>query len=104
MILEQVPIRLQSVLDESMMAVKAIADKRGVSIQLAGGEGSVIILGDRGGLQQVFINLMNNAVKFSPKGGFVRVGITTTEDEAFIQIEDQGMGIRGTARGRIPGT
>jgi signal transduction histidine kinase len=50
-------------------------------------------LGDKSGLQQVFINLINNAVKFSPEGSSVEVVLTLESGTARVAISDHGMGI-----------
>jgi signal transduction histidine kinase len=51
------------------------------------------INGDARQLRRVFTNLLDNAVKFSPKGGNVIVSTGTDENEIIISIKDQGMGI-----------
>jgi signal transduction histidine kinase len=44
--------------------------------------------------KQVLLNLLSNAIKFTPRGGTVRVGAGTLEDDAlFIRVEDTGIGI-----------
>lgn len=44
-------------------------------------------------LQQVLVNLLANAVKFSPQGGIITTGIQTVGDEIVISVADQGIGI-----------
>ncbi|AVH69291.1 ATP-binding protein [Nostoc sp. 'Lobaria pulmonaria (5183) cyanobiont'] len=49
--------------------------------------------GDRGLLQQIFINLMSNAIKYSPDGGSVEFHLIGKESEAIFYIKDRGIGI-----------
>jgi len=81
------------VLEESIMAVKAIAQKRKVSLDLKTEQRPVFVLGDKSGLQQVFINLINNAAKFSPEESSVTINVTELEDKIRVSISDQGLGI-----------
>jgi two-component system sensor histidine kinase/response regulator len=98
MTLEHSPVDLIPILEESLMAVKAIANKRKVALVLRTEQRSVFILGDKSGLQQVFINLINNAAKFSPEGSSVTVNVAENENEARVSISDQGLGIPTEAR------
>jgi signal transduction histidine kinase len=91
--LEALPMDLMPVLDESILAVKAIASRRNISIDLKSDAESLYVLGDKGGLSQVFINLINNAVKFSPVGKTVEVAAIRGEDEVSVTITDHGLGI-----------
>ena len=93
MTLERAPLDLIPVLEESIMAVKPIAGKRRVRLDLKTERKSVLVLGDKSGLQQVFINLINNAAKFSPEGSAVTIDVTETEAEVRVSISDQGLGI-----------
>ncbi len=91
--LEIVPMDIIPVLEESMMAVRPIAAKGKVSLIMTAQQRSVRVIGDNSGLQQVFINLINNAVKFSRQGGKVEVIVTENDDEALVEIVDSGVGI-----------
>jgi PAS domain S-box-containing protein len=91
--LEHQPLDLLPILEESITAVKPIANKRKVAVNLTTGQLGIRVLGDKSGLQQVFINLINNAVKFSPQGGTVDVNVAGTEERAIVSIVDHGLGI-----------
>jgi len=91
--LEAVPMNLMQVLQDSILAVKVIASKRNIQLEIEADEESIIILGDKGGLSQVFINLINNAAKFSPEGRAVRVTVNRETGYASIAITDHGLGI-----------
>ncbi len=91
--LEIVPLDLISTLEESILAVKPIASKKNITIQLSTPENPILVMGDKSGLQQVFINLINNAAKFSPEGTSVDVNLTLTRESAQAAISDHGMGI-----------
>jgi PAS domain S-box-containing protein len=95
--LEAAPLDLMPTLFESARAVKPIANKRRISIVVNSKYSSLQILGDNGGLQQVFINLITNAVKFSPEGGVVDVKVASTNKNVKIAISDQGLGIPAEA-------
>jgi two-component system phosphate regulon sensor histidine kinase PhoR len=91
--LEIAPLDIIPVLQESLVAIKPIANKGKVSLNLAAPGGPMQVIGDKSGLQQVFINLINNAVKFSRQGGSVHVNVTEDEGNVRIEITDSGVGI-----------
>jgi signal transduction histidine kinase len=57
----------------------------------------IVINGDELRLEQVLHNLIDNAVKYSPKGGTITLSITQTDHNACLTITDQGMGIPAQA-------
>ena len=91
--LEIGPMDIIPVLEESLMAVKPIAHKGKVSLSLTAQRRPLQVIGDKSGLQQVFINLINNAVKFSRQGGTVEVTVSESETEVLVDIVDSGVGI-----------
>ena len=66
----------------------------------AGGR-SRAVRGDEQRLGQVFVNLLHNAVKFSPDGGEVRVSVVAAGAEVVVAIADHGVGIPRAAQARI---
>ncbi len=91
--LEAVALDLIALLRESIQAVKVIASKRNIPIEIHADEEPITILGDKGGLSQVFINLINNAVKFSPEGKAVEVFISQGTEYVSVAVVDHGLGI-----------
>ena len=71
----------------------AIADRAHVAVEVVGGDDYTIV-GDRLGLDRVLVNILANAIKFTPPGGRVTIRVSaTTEGYARIEVADTGRGI-----------
>ncbi|HEX8721975.1 MAG TPA: PAS domain S-box protein [Pyrinomonadaceae bacterium] len=90
--IERARVELSSVVREAAETVRPQADARSVALEVRAGAGAVVS-GDRTRLVQVFWNLLNNAVKFSPEGGRVRVRLRAEDGAARVEVEDDGAGI-----------
>lgn len=64
-------------------------------------EAPVLVRCDATRISQVLNNLLNNAIKYSPQGGQVRVELTATPEAAWVAVKDQGVGIPAAERERI---
>ncbi|PLS18137.1 histidine kinase [Bacillus sp. M6-12] len=51
------------------------------------------VLGDRMKLEQVFMNLINNSIKYSPDGGNIKVVIYDKDESILVDVRDEGLGI-----------
>jgi two-component system phosphate regulon sensor histidine kinase PhoR len=77
-------------------AVETMRERLPESISLSaqpGRNGSVPALGDRHRIEQVLVNLIDNAVKYSPEGGDVLVTTAPVDSSVRVEVADQGMGI-----------
>ena len=77
----------------------AVADEKGIAMSVDA-SAHVPAFGDRELIQQAVANLVDNAVKFSPSGGTVRITATARPDEVRIAVADQGPGIPPADRER----
>ncbi len=81
--------------------LRLFADRQGVSLRVEAPETVPPVRGDEARLGQVLINLLHNAVKFSPSGGDVVVRVGAGDDEVVTSVEDHGTGIPRAAVDRI---
>jgi heavy metal sensor kinase len=64
----------------------------GVKVSL-GSEDQAQVLGDPDRLKQLFLNLVDNALKYTPKGGEVKLSLEKNQDGVRVEVEDNGVGI-----------
>jgi signal transduction histidine kinase/CheY-like chemotaxis protein len=68
-------------------------EKKSIRLELAQPKEPLLVKGDAGRLQQVFRNILSNAVKFTPGGGAIRVALSRDEECAMLVVADSGVGI-----------
>ncbi len=74
-------------------AMKSAAERAGVSLEVSLPDGPGSVRGDRARLEQVLLNLLVNAVKFTPSGGRVVVRVVEEGEWVVLGVEDTGAGI-----------
>ena len=87
------PDDLRAAVESATHQHDALAERRGVSVELDLPTRPVRIRHDPPRIGQVVANLVGNAVKFTPRGGVVRVSVEPTQDGARIDVVDTGVGI-----------
>jgi signal transduction histidine kinase len=90
--LRREPIHLADVVERAMELYHDVAEAKGVTLTAETG-GDVMVFGDRVRLEQVAANLIDNAVKYTPRGGFAIVEIARDGGKAFLRVRDTGQGI-----------
>ena len=85
----------------SAEALVATAEEQGIDVRVELPDERVYVLGDAEALGQITSNLLDNALKYTPRGGNVWVRLRQEESYAVIEVEDTGVGIAAPDRERI---
>jgi signal transduction histidine kinase len=118
MTLRQTELQLGPILGDVVKTLTPVAMKKGVELAFVDEAGACALTGDPERLRQVFVNLVDNAVKFTAKGGRVTVQTALVEardDEddsgavlfapllrqVEVRVSDTGIGIPADERGRV---
>ena len=92
---------LGQIATDSAERLRLFADRQGVALRVDVVEPLPAVRGDAARLGQVIVNLLHNAVKFSPDGGDVVVTVRGSAGEVVVSIADHGVGIPAAAQPRI---
>ena len=91
--LKDEPVLLTEVIARAAEGVREMAASAGLKLDVDLAEGPVWVTGDATRLEQVFANLLQNAIKFTPHGGTISVQVLTDAGEAVAHVRDTGIGI-----------
>ena len=86
---------------ESTERLRLFADRQGVALRVDLPGVLPAVQGDEERLGQVFVNLLHNAVKFSPDGGDVTVSVRAEDGRVVTSVADHGVGIPRADQARI---
>jgi len=95
------PVDIVAVAHKVLTALQALADKQNVRLESDIDEGLAIFEGDEDKIQSALTNLVNNAIKFTPRDGRVCVSVRQRDDQLAMRVSDTGMGIPKEALPRI---
>lgn len=86
------PVNIASLLEDVVDLYHDVADEKGVVVE-AGPSKEIFLVADRSRIRQVLANLLDNAVKYTPKGGRVRLEAVQQKEEVVVLVQDTGIGI-----------
>ncbi|GAP97361.1 ATP-binding response regulator [Leptolyngbya sp. NIES-2104] len=92
--LKLMSVSLYAVLSAAIEGVKLSAESKQLQLDFNAMDLDATISGDPKRLQQIFLNLLTNAIKFTPQGGKIIVQLTSTDTTAQIRVMDTGIGIQ----------
>jgi len=91
--IEKESVDLIRVFGDAIELLRPVAGQKNLSFETQTAENSLIINGDATRFQQIIVNLVQNAVKFTPEEGKVNVSLSRNGDFARLTVEDSGIGI-----------
>lgn len=87
------PLNVSLILRESVDMYRELAKKQDIELVLSAPKEDITVMGDKNRLKQVFINIIDNAVKYTEGSGQVLVNLDTEEACLRLTIKDTGVGI-----------
>jgi two-component system KDP operon response regulator KdpE len=87
------PVDIAVLLRQTADSMTALASRRGQSLALSLPLTLPTVRADAARLQQIITNLLNNAIKFTPVGGNIKLGARQKESAVIVEVKDTGRGI-----------
>ena len=86
------PVSLSDLISDTMKRLAPLARERGIELESTVRE-DVVCMVDSNKFQQVVYNLVDNAIKYTSRGGHVKVELSKAGKKAILKVSDTGMGI-----------
>jgi heavy metal sensor kinase len=98
--LQLVPTQVMGLAREAATLFEIMAEEKSLVLELEGDD-LAVVRADPLFLRQALVNLLHNAVKYSPVGGTIHVRVSRNTDTVIVEIEDAGPGVPVEDRARI---
>lgn len=86
-------VDISAVIRGAAEIVKPLLDGKKIGLEMVVGPGETEVVGDPERLQQIFLNLLSNAAKFTKRRGQISVNVRSIDEEIEISVSDNGRGI-----------
>jgi signal transduction histidine kinase len=94
-------INISDILDPLLLSAQAVAKERNIELEVIYGDKIAPIQANAPGLREVFSNLIDNALKYTPSGGKVTIETQSVKNSVEVVIKDTGYGIPIADQGQI---
>jgi len=84
---------LSEILQRTVELMRLSAEEKAITVTCDISEQLPPFRGDRGGMEAIFVNLISNAIKYTPKGGDVKITLNKTGKDIRCKVADNGIGI-----------
>ncbi len=95
------PFNIKELVNDVFEALEMKANKMNISLEIKNESNSEIAIGDRSKIQQVFMNLIGNSIKYGKEGGKTTVRFFDMENNMLIEVADNGIGIEEDSLDRL---
>jgi len=93
LVLQREPLNLAEVIGAAVESSRPLIDQRHHELTVTMSQDSVYVEADRVRLTQVFMNLLNNAAKYTPSPGHIWLNVEQAGDTVVVRVKDTGIGI-----------
>ncbi|HPW41389.1 MAG TPA: HAMP domain-containing sensor histidine kinase [Bacillota bacterium] len=90
---DMVPFDIFATVNSIMSRFAHMSEEKGITLDMQWDKASVVVLGDEPRIEQVIYNFVNNAFNHTASGGWIKISISTNEDNVKIEVSDNGHGI-----------
>lgn len=95
------PSDFAAVVRETVRDLHLLAERRGVHLAIAGADAPIHVAADEEALRQIASNLIDNAIKYTPAAGNVRVSLRRDGSRVRLEVEDTGIGLTPEDQERV---
>jgi len=90
---EALPLDLRELLLDAAKTFASVGEEQGIALEVQVAESPIEVLGDEEALSQLVDNLLDNALKYTLRGGSVSARLSQQDSQACISVKDTGIGI-----------
>jgi len=98
--LNVVPLRLDLLIKAVGNLFQVLAEQKNIALDIDPIQ-ETVVMGDKICLQQLFTNLIDNAIKYTPEQGMIRIGLEKNTEGALVKVSDTGIGLSEEEQGKI---
>ncbi len=95
------PTMLNAAVGRAVLLLSPSAEEKGIALTFRPCREELTVLATEDGLDRIFVNLIGNAIKYTPPGGQVTVSFSRSDDQATVSVSDTGMGIPAEAMAHL---
>ena len=95
------PVSLNEAISDCARAAEVLAIRKGVQLNLDNSSASIALNGDEELIRRMILNLLDNAVKYTPEGGRISLTLAQSNGDAEIVVRDTGIGIDKNDQKRV---
>ena len=86
-------VLISASIGRAVLLIQPQAEEKGVKLSYQTNSAELIVWGTAEGMDRVFVNIIENAVKYTPPGGSVAVSVQVAGEEIQVEVSDTGIGI-----------